>query len=145
LEILEWLYSSFGRSTVLYSLIILGTALIVVYFVDLRLGKRGFIFFSVRRRPMWATGDYEYTTGDYGVEWHQFVPPFYAQHALPWADGPFCPECKRELEEEKTGLFSRKMRWFCPMCNTRFPMPKGEVKEMVEKNFAAYLRKKGKV
>jgi hypothetical protein len=145
LGILNWLYFSVDKTIVLYSLIVLGTAFIVTYFVDSGFRRKGFSVSLVRRRPTWARGEYHYKTGDYGVEWHLFVPPFSAQPTLPWADGPFCPKCKRELENKKIGLPFGKMKWRCPICESTFPMPKGEVKERVEKNLAAYLRKKGEI
>ncbi|MHA1833569.1 MAG: hypothetical protein ACTSV7_06220 [Candidatus Baldrarchaeia archaeon] len=144
LGILNWLYSTIDKTTVLYALIILGTAFIVAYCIDLKFRKERIFFATTRRRPYWARGDYDYEANDYGVEWHLFVHP-YDKGVRPWADGPYCPKCKRELEEKRTGILFKKMEWFCPICNTTFPKPKGNVKEMVEKNFAAYLREKGKL
>jgi ribosomal protein L37AE/L43A len=72
-----------------------------------------------------------------------FIPPERDVHLRPWADGPYCPECKRDLEIKKNKL--GKSEWFCPLCDTSFPMPEGDVKVMVEKNFAAYLRKKRRI
>jgi hypothetical protein len=145
LGILGWFYSTIDKTTVFYSLIILGTAFIVTYFIEPKLKRKGLEVAFIRNRPAWAEGDYDYKANDYNVEWHLFVPPHYDKSARPWADGPYCPKCKRELEKEKVGLFFRKMTWFCPMCNTIFPMPKGDVKKMVERNLAAYLRRKGEL
>ena len=145
LGMLNWLYSTIDKTTVLYFLIILGTAFILTYFIEPKLKRNKLFFEVIRMRPPWARGDYDYTSNDYDVEWHCFVPPYYDKNALPWADGPYCPKCKRELEEKKFGLLAKKVQWLCPMCGTKFPMPKGDAKKMVEKNLAAYLRKKGEL
>jgi hypothetical protein len=145
LGMLSWLYSTVDKTTVFYALVILGTAFIVTYFIEPMLKRKRLEVALIRMRPAWAKGDYDYKANDYDVEWHLFVPPHYDKSVRPWADGPYCPKCKRELEEEKVGLFFRKMQWSCPMCNTTFPMPKGDVKKMVERNLAAYLRKKGEL
>ena len=142
LGVLSWLYSTVDKTTVFYGLIILGTAFIITYFLDWQLKTKGRQFWLVRMRPNWANGDYDYTTDDYDVEWHLFVPPHYSKNSLPWADGPYCKECKRELEIKRTGLLLKKTQWHCPMCDATLPMPKEDTKKMVEKNFAAYLRKK---
>jgi hypothetical protein len=145
LGLLSWLYSTIDKTTVFYFLLILGTAFIVTYFIEPKLKRRTLDIEFIRGRPPWARGEYDYKTNDYDVEWHCFVPPYYNKNALPWADGPYCPKCKRELEEEKFGLFAKKVQWLCPMCGTKFPMPKGDVKKMVERNLAAYLRKRGEL
>jgi hypothetical protein len=35
--------------------------------------------------------------------------------------------------------------WVCPNCDKEYKRPEGDVKEMVEKDFAAYLRKRGEL
>jgi ribosomal protein L37AE/L43A len=91
----------------------------------------------------WAEGEPNYTGNDYGVEWRMFAPPTYEAHVRPWADGPYCPKCKRDLETKKNRL--GKSEWFCPLCEKTFPMPEGDIQRMVEKNFAAYLRRKREI
>jgi hypothetical protein len=57
----------------------------------------------------------------------------------------FVRNAKESWRKRKFGLFFGKVKWLCPICGSTFPMPKGDVKEMVEKNLAAYLRKKGEL
>lgn len=99
------------------------------------------IIVTIRRKPIWAYMSLQPAKiQSYGVLWHVFSPPFYSFDQRPWADGPYCPACYRELEEQttKTG----KLIWKCPMCNAEYPRPKEDVKEKVEKDFAALERKK---
>jgi ribosomal protein L37AE/L43A len=148
LGILNFIYSTVDKTQVFYILMILGTAFIFVYFIEfmLRPKRGGWIAFSGRRRPGWADSNNEFFNGyDFDVEWRLYKPPFYRGNEQPWADGPYCPNCKRELEERKARRFSKEILWVCPICGREFPKPEGDAKDMVEKNFAAYLRKKGEL
>ena len=62
-----------------------------------------------------------------------------------WVEGPFCPKCKRELDEIKTGPLRKKPAWVCPNCKKEYEKPRGNPIEEVRKDFEAYLRRKGKL
>jgi ribosomal protein L37AE/L43A len=79
----------------------------------------------------------------FDVKWHLYEPR--GGSAKPWADGPYCPKCSRDLEVETKGFVRRKEFWICPICGGEYQKPKGDVKDMVEKDYAAYLRKKGEL
>jgi ribosomal protein L37AE/L43A len=49
------------------------------------------------------------------------------------------------LEEKSVGRLLKKRIWFCPHCDEEFPHPEGDPKDAVEKDFAAYLRRKGEL
>ena len=85
----------------------------------------------IRRPALWD---------DYGVRWRLFELQLLERE--PWADGPFCPKDDRELDEEIEGHILKREVWKCPICGTEYSKPKGDVKEMVENNFATYLRNK---
>jgi hypothetical protein len=145
LGILSWVYSTISKTTVFYLLVIFGTAFIVIYLDQLIRRPKGMkvVAMKNRRGPAFAGLTHPYIGNDYGVKWHLFVPDLLDQQ--PWADGPYCPKRDRELEEKTKGRISKKEAWICPMCDGEYPKPKGDVKDMAEKNFAAYLRKKGKL
>jgi ribosomal protein L37AE/L43A len=107
---------------------------------------KGF-FFDVknRRRPLTIDVYRHYASNDYGVKWHLYPPEPLSRDKQPWADGPYCPKCDRELETETKGHIFKQEVWKCPICDTEYPKPNGDVKDIVEKNFAAYLRKKGEL
>jgi len=144
LGILGWLYQTVSQTTVFYFLIIVGSALLVTYIVESVRRPNG-SFFMARGRPPNLQVDDSYETNDYGVKWRLYPPKAPFSHTKPWADGPFCPKCYRELEEGKSGRLAKKLVWICPNCDREFERPKGDVKETVEKDFAAYLRKKGEL
>lgn len=144
LGILTWLYSTINETIVFYSLIIIGTAFIITYAL-VRTRRKGFFVATGRSRPSWAHGEHDYTTDDYGVEWNMFVPPRRHRTSRPWADGPYCKKCKRELEEKKIGRIFKKLIWYCPICNKWWLRPEGDINKEVEKDFAAYLRKNGEL
>lgn len=146
LGILSWLYSTIGKTNVFYLLIIVGTAFMITLVVDsIRKPKINVRVSFGRRRPL-TLDAYRYTVGhDFGVKWHLYPPELLSMNNQPWADGPYCPKCDRELEEETKGHIFKSEVWKCPLCGREYPKPKGDVKEMAEKNFAAYLRKKGEL
>jgi ribosomal protein L37AE/L43A len=139
LGIFSFIYSTVSQTTVFGLLLIIATGFIVVYLVQ-SMTKSSAVAYVSRIPP--NTGlEHAYTGNDYGVKWHLFEPHLLDRQ--PWADGPFCPKCDRELEVVTKGHISKHEIWKCPMCDGEYPKPKGDVKDMVEKNFAAYLRKKG--
>jgi ribosomal protein L37AE/L43A len=144
LGILGWLYQTVSQTTVFYFLIIVGSALLATYLVESTRKKGGFFFEVIRTRPTHLDINDSYETNDYGVKWRLY-PPKPPYETKPWADGPFCPKCYRELEEVKSGKLVRKQVWVCPNCDKEYKRPKGDVKETVERDFAAYLRKKGEL
>ena len=146
LGILTSIYSVINQTTVFYILVIIGTAFVVVYLVEAIRKPKGNIFFGkIRRRPASASLYKPYTGKDFGVKWLLYPPEPLSKNLQPWADGPYCPKCDRELEEETIGRFRKQTVWICPICGREYPMPKGDAKDIVEKNFAAYLRKKGEL
>jgi len=142
LGIFSWLYSTINQTTVFYLLLIVGTAFIITYLIELK-RKPTIQVFTARHRPSTIDVQRPYFGNDYGVKWRLYEPDLLDRR--PWADGPFCPKCDRELEEETRGRIFKQEVWKCPICEKEYIKPKGDVKDMVEKNFAAYLRKKGKL
>lgn len=147
LGILTWFYSIISKTNIFYLLIITGTAFLITYLVGIRRKPKGY-FLSLgrtRRRPSSLSIYRPYIGNDFGVKWQVYPPERPSRDRQPWADGPYCPKCDRELEEETKGRIFKQLIWRCPLCDKEYPRPKGDVKDMVEKNFAAYLRKKGEL
>lgn len=146
LGVFSWAYSVFSRTTIFYLLIIVGTAFIFTYLVEaLRKPKMQFFVVQRRRRPLHADYKTPAIGNVFGVKWRLFPPEPLSGDRQPWAEGPYCPECDRELEEKIKGRIFKQRIWRCLMCGREYPRPKGDVKDMVEKDFAAYLRKMGKM
>lgn len=143
LGIFSWFYSVFGQTRIFYLLLIIGTAFTITFIIERIRKPRRLHFEIVRQRPYISNIRVPSLWNDYGVRWRLFEPLF-LEHE-PWADGPFCPKDDRELDEEIKGHIFKREVWKCPMCGNEYPKPKGDVKEMVEKNFAAYLRKNGEL
>lgn len=139
LGIFSFIYSTVSQTTVFGLLLFVATGFVVVYIVQSMTKSKG-VGVYVGRIPPNTSREYAYTVNDYGVKWHLFEPDF--QQRQPWADGPYCLKCDRELDVVTKGHISKHEVWKCPMCDKEYPKPKGDVKDMVEKNFAAYLRKK---
>jgi ribosomal protein L37AE/L43A len=148
LGLLERLYSVVGETTVFYFLFLFGTAFLVTYIVAIireRAASRGPRVFLVQRRPLPHQISKSFPGNDYGVRWTLHVYGSRLTKNQIWADGPYCPKCRRELEETKAGLVATKLFWICPNCGNEFPRPNGDVKEMVEKDFAGDLRRNGEL
>ena len=139
---LSWLYSTISQTDVLYILIIVGTAFLITYIItSAKKSNRGYTVSFGRRRPL-TLHMRRYTTEDgYGVKWRLYPPELLSMDNRPWAEGPYCPTCERDLEVLTKGIVLKKEVWYCPICRKTYPKPKGDVKEMVEKDYAAYLRK----
>lgn len=138
LGIFNFIYPTISQTTVFGLLLVVATGFVVVYLVQ-PVTKSGRVAY-VSRIPPNTSSEYAFTGNDYGVKWHLFESN--PQDGKPWADGPYCPKCERELNVVTKGHISKHEVWECPMCDGEYPKPKGDVKDMVEKNFAAYLRKK---
>jgi ribosomal protein L37AE/L43A len=146
LGLFNWLYSTLGQTAVFALLLIIATAFVATYVVTSLFQSKAVKYTAIlgrTRPPPNKNLQQEYVTDDYGVKWITYEPNLF--DAQPWADGPYCPECDRELDVMLKGHFFKKEIWKCPMCGSEYPKPKGDVKDMVEKNFAAYLRKKGRL
>jgi transposase-like protein len=58
-----------------------------------------------------------------------------------YAEGPYCPNCMRELNENsKRTLFGRKEFYTCPLCRSTFPKTDNDEQSEVERDFMALLR-----
>ena len=90
-------------------------------------------------RPSWIEFRIPFVGIDYGVKWQLYEPEVF-DSSQPWADGPYCPKCDRELEEKNEGLIFKRNLWTCQTCKENYHKPKGDFKDQVEKNFAAQLR-----
>lgn len=144
--ILSQVYPIVSQTHVFYLLLIFGTVFLALYIIErLRKRVRGPFAFTIRRRPSSIDMLNPRIRHDFGVNWRVYPPSPLERDRRPWADGPYCPNCDRELEEETEGRIFKKSVWACPTCNREYDRPKGEVKEAVEKNFAAYLRRQGRV
>jgi len=148
LGLLKALYSVVSETTVFYFLILFGSAFLVTYIVAIireRAAGHGPTVFLVHPRPLPHQISRSFDGNDYGVRWTLHVYGSRLTKNQIWADGPYCPKCRRELEETKAGLVAKKLFWICPNCGQEFPRPNGDVKEMVEKDFAGNLRRNGEL
>ena len=148
LGLLQGLYSLVSETTVFYLLILFGTAFLVTYTVAIiraRAARRGPQVFLIRQRPLPYEIHESFDGTDYGVRWRLHVYGSRRTKNQVWADGPYCPKCYRELEEAKGGVAGKKLLWICPNCEKEFPRPRGDVKDMVQKDFAGDLRRKGEL
>ena len=144
LGMFSWLYSVVNQTVVFAFLLIVATAFVVTYiFQSTRRSEVWAYAQNIRRRPLNVDILPSYPCEYYSVKWILHEPDFLERQ--PWADGPYCLECDRELDEKTKGHVLRREIWKCPMCGKEYPRPKGNVQDMVEKNFAAYLRKKRKL
>ena len=145
LKILDWIYPIIDATTLFYLFIILGTALVVTYIIAWKRRQKPFFFsFSPgRSRPFSARYRNPIIGYDFGVKWRLYEPE--PMEKQPWADGPYCPKCDRDLEEVVKGRLRKRQYWNCPLCNQDYERPKGNVKNQVEKNFAAELRRQGRL
>jgi len=91
-------------------------------------------------RPSWIEFRIPFFVIDYGVKWQLYEPEVF-DSSQPWADGPYCPKCDRELEEKNEGFIFKRNLWTCQTCKEKYHKPKGDFKDQVEKNFAAQLRR----
>lgn len=146
LGLFNWLYSTLSQRTVFALLLVIATAFVVTYVVTSLFQSKGrkytLILGGTRPAP-YRNLQQGYDTYDYDVKWITYEPNLF--DSQPWADGPYCPKCDRELDVIVKGHLFKKEIWKCPMCGKEYPKPKGDVKDMVEKNFAAWLRKKGRL
>lgn len=94
LGIFSSIYSTVSQTTVFGFLLIVATGFIAVYLVQSMTKSKGMSVSFGRMRPN-TNLEYAYNVNDYGVKWHLFEPDFQARE--PWADGPYCPKCDREL------------------------------------------------
>ena len=92
-------------------------------------------------RPSWIEFRVPFTVIDYGVKWQLYEPEVFVS-AQPWAEGPFCPKCESKLVEKNKGHIIKRNLWTCPTCKINYDKPKGDLKDQVEKNFAAQLKQK---
>ena len=148
LGLLQRLYSVVSETTVSYLLILFGSAFLVTYIVAIireRGARHGPTVSLGHRRPSPHRISESFDGNAYGVRWTLHVYGSMLTKNQLWADGPYCPKCRRELEETKEGLVVKKLFWICPNCGREFPRPNGNVKEMVEKDFAADLRRNGEL
>jgi len=91
-------------------------------------------------RPSWIEFRIPFVVIDYGVKWKLYEPDLFDSNQ-PWADGPYCPECDRELEEKNKGYIFKRNLWTCLTCKENYDKPKGDLKDLVEKKFAVQPRK----
>jgi len=143
LGILNSLYSIFEPTTIFYILIIVGSAFFISYLVERVRKPKGYFIAIGRRKPTHTFMRNPVKGEIFGVIWHLFPPDVFHYDQQPWADGPYCPKDMRELDEKTKGRWMfKKLIWECPLCGAEYPRPEGDVKDRVEKDFAAELRKR---
>lgn len=141
--LLDWLYPFIDYTTMYYGLLILGTAFVITYIITrFRKYEPPMIAFVTRRRPSSTSYKVPAIGNLYGVKWRLYEPELFEKQ--PWADGPYCPNCDRELEVIKKGL-RKKEYWNCSECEIDYKKPEGNMKDRVEKDFAAELRRRGRL
>jgi hypothetical protein len=91
-------------------------------------------------RPSWIEFRVPFVVIDFGVKWHIYEPEVFVS-SQPWADGPYCPKFDGELEEKNKGHIFKRILWTCLKCKENYDKPKGELKDLVEKNFSEQLRR----
>lgn len=150
-EIFSFVYPIIRRNDVIIIFAIIGTSLIITYFVLVLLNRQNkpnsFCYRNIRRRPSFANPSNQEKREAYGVGWIVYKPDAAARlvgiNLKPWAGGPYCPMCERELENEDRGKVRKKEVWYCPHCKKDYEKPNGDLKDMVEKEFEADLRRRG--
>jgi ribosomal protein L37AE/L43A len=148
LGLLQRLYSVVSETAVFYFLILFGTAFLVTYIAATlreRAARHGHFVSVGQNRPSPLEISESLDGIDYGVRWRLHIYGSGFRKNQIWADGPYCPKCYRELEETKAGLVVKNLFWICPNCGKEFPRPNGDVKDMVEKDFEANLRRNGEL
>jgi ribosomal protein L37AE/L43A len=115
------------------------------FYITTKKRQRGFFFFTSKMRPASLSSRDSYEETYYDVKWHLYAPEPLSRDQEAWVEGPYCPKCRRELEEATTGTLRKKPVWVCPTCNKEYERPKGDPKEEVRKDFEAYLRRKGQL
>jgi ribosomal protein L37AE/L43A len=145
LGILALFYPLVGQGTVFIVLVIVALASIGAFYIATTKRHGGFFFSTSKMRPASLNSRDSYEETNYGVKWHLYAPEPLSRDREAWVEGPYCPKCKRELEESTTGTIRKKPVWICPNCETEYERPKGNAKEEVRKDFEAYLRRKGEL
>jgi ribosomal protein L37AE/L43A len=144
LGIMTWLYPIMSKSDAILVLLLVSVAFFVAYAVEaIRRTKTKPFIATVRDRPAISPTMEPYTGSTYGVKWRLYPPEPLSFNKRAWADGPFCRNCERELEERTIGRIVKSRIWYCPNCDKEFPRPEGDTKDDVEKDFEAFLRRKG--
>jgi len=142
--ILGLLYPLIDQGILFWLLLIVALTFLTAYMIGAGRSHTGF-FFSAKSRPTsLKTRDY-YETKHYGVLWREYPPTAKSHDQEAWIEGPYCPKCKRDLEETTTGTLRKNPVWVCTDCEKEYERPKGNPKEEVRKNFEAYLRRKGEL
>lgn len=144
LGIFASLYPLLGQTTVFIILVIVTSASLVTFYLGTRQRHGGFLF-TGKTRPSSLSSRDSYDTTYYDVKWRLYPPRPLSRDPETWVEGPYCPKCKRELEETTTGTLRKKPVWICPNCEQEYERPKGSLKEEVRKDFEAYLRRKGQL
>jgi ribosomal protein L37AE/L43A len=138
------LYPLIGQGTLFWLLLVVALTFLTACMIGARRSHTGF-FFTVKSRPTsLKTRDY-YETKHYDVLWREYPPTAKSHDQEAWIEGPYCPKCKRELEEATTGTLRKKPVWVCSNCEKEYERPKGDPKEEIRKDFEAYLRRKSEL
>jgi ribosomal protein L37AE/L43A len=152
-EIFSFIYPIISKNDLIIILPIIGTSLIIIYFISLSLNRQkkpdSFNYREIRRKPSFANLSNQEKRKAYGLNWIVYKPDAAARLAginlKPWADGPYCPVCDRKLENEVRGKVRKNEVWYCPHCKKDYEKSIRDVKEMVEKEFEADLRRRGEL
>jgi NADPH:quinone reductase-like Zn-dependent oxidoreductase len=108
-----------------------------------------FYYRKKSRRSSFAKPSNQEKREAYGVGWIRYKPDVAARlvgiNLKPWIDGPYCPVCERELENEVRGKVRKNEVWYCPRCKKDYEKPNGYIKDMVEKEFESDLRRRGEL
>jgi ribosomal protein L37AE/L43A len=144
-NILASLYPLIDQGTLFIVLLVVTFSSLAAYAIGARSKRSGFLFFAGRRRPSSLSTHNSYETTIHDVRWRVYPPRPLSGYHEAWVEGPYCPKCKRELEEATTGALRKKPIWSCLNCHLEYKRPKGDPKEEVRKDFEAYLRRKGEL
>jgi ribosomal protein L37AE/L43A len=149
-EVFSFLYPLFSQNSLIAFFGVFGAVLITAYIITVLFNlrsKSGFFFMSdtLGSKPLYAT-PFNRIIGDvFGVRWYFYKPDVLNRRRGVWVEGPYCPECERELETEVRGKLRKKEVWYCPSCEKDYLKPDGNAKKMALKDFEAILRKRGEL
>jgi NADPH:quinone reductase-like Zn-dependent oxidoreductase len=108
-----------------------------------------FYYRETRERSSFANPSNQEKREAFGVGWIVYKPDAAARlvgiNLKPWANGPYCPMCEQELENEVRGKIRKKEVWYCPSCKKDYEKPNGDAKYRFEKEFEADLRRRGEL
>jgi ribosomal protein L37AE/L43A len=152
-QMFSFIYPIINQNEVIIILVIVGTSLLTIYFISVLLNRQSkpasFYSRELRKKPSFANPSNQEKREAYGLKWIVYKPDAAARLAginlKPWADGPYCPTCEQELKNKVRGKVRKNEVWYCSRCEKDYEKPNRDVKDMVEKEFEAELRRRGEL